>query len=742
MKTILCVAIAVAFLQGQQPQAPSPVPATHLRTRWAADVNPDRPLPEYPRPQLARKQWMNLNGPWSYAIADGAAPRPATFDGRIIVPFPIESQLSGAGVWVAPNQRLWYRRTFATPAVSSGQRLLLNFGAVDWEAEVYVNGTKVGLHQGGYDPFTFDVTDALKRDAGEQELVVAVRDPTDEGQQPRGKQVRRPRSIFYTEVTGIWQTVWLETVPEVYVTDLHIDPDLDQDVVRIRVNTRGDTRGRDVTTRIVVSADGREVAGGGSSGAGGSFAIPISGVHRWSPSDPFLYTVRVTLVGSGDTVDSYFGMRSIAVRADASGARRLFLNGEPLFQYGLLDQGWWPDGLYTAPTDEALAFDIQKTHDLGFNLIRKHVKVEPARWYYHADRLGMLVWQDMPSGDNKGPEAQANYFRELKAEIENLRNHPSIVMWVPFNEDWGQHDTEKYVSWLKTEDPTRLVNNASGWTDMKVGDVADLHSYPGPGMPPPEPVRSSVLGEFGGLGLPLEGHTWLDKGNWGYRSYTSLDELNTAYRDLIAQLRLQQADGLAAAIYTQTTDCEIEVNGVMTYDRAVAKLSPESVAANRTLYTPAPRVTHLVAASDRGPQTWRYTTSAPADGWFAPAFDAASWTEGPGGFGAKDTRFARVGTEWKTGDIWLRRTVTLASVPSTLQLRVFHDDDAEIYVNGVLAATLPGANSSYAYVPLSAEARAALRPGPVVVAVHAHQTRGGQFIDVGLADVTEPSSRR
>jgi hypothetical protein len=308
-------------------------------------------------------------------------------------------------------------------------------------------------------------------------------------------------------------------------------------------------------------------------------------------------------------------------------------------------------------------------------------------------------------------------------------------MWVPFNEGWGQHDTAKVVDWIKSADPTRLVNNASGWTDMKVGDVADLHSYPGPGIPPLETSRARVLGEFGGLGLPLEGHTWVDKGNWGYRSYTNLDELNAAYRDLISQLRIHQGDGLAAAIYTQTTDCEIEVNGLMTYDRAVTKLSAESIAANKTLYTPPPKVTHLVPAADRAAQTWRYTTTAPSGDWFAPAFDAASWTEGQSGFGARDTRFANVGTEWKSGDIWLRRTATLASVPDTLRLRVFHDDDAEVYLNGVLAATLPGAHSSYAYVPLSPEARAALRPGPVVIAVHAHQNRGGQMVDVGLADV-------
>ena len=712
-------------------QAASPIPATRLQTRWASQVTPDRVLPEYPRPQLARKQWTNLNGTWSYAITSGEAPMPAAFEKKILVPFAIESQLSGAGEWVAPDQRLWYRRTFATPSLPRGSRLLLNFGAVDWEAQVYVNGTSVGVHRGGYDPFTLDITDRLRPGAREQELVVAVRDPTDEGQQPRGKQVRRPRSIWYTAVTGIWQTVWLETVPAWHVSGVRIDPDLDRAQVSVSVGT--ERRGAAGRVTIAVFDGTREVG----RADGPTATIPIPAPHKWSPADPFLYRVRVTLT-SGDDVESYFGMRSIAMRTDAAGVPRLLLNGEPLFQLGLLDQGWWPDGLYTAPTDEALAFDIQQTKDLGFNVIRKHVKVEPARWYYHADRLGMLVWQDMPSADNKGPDAQDNFTTELTALVDNLRNHPSIVMWVPFNEGWGQHKTAERVAWIKSADPTRLVNNTSGWTDAKVGDVADLHAYPGPAMPPLEPVRAAVLGEFGGLGLPVEGHTWLDRGNWGYRSFTSLGDVNAAYRDLLAQLRLHAGDGLTSAIYTQTTDVEIEVNGVMTYDRGVTKLSPESVAANRRMYETPPRISHIVPASDRAAQTWRYTTAAPSATWFDPAFDDAAWQSGPGGFGAPDTRFAKVGTEWKTADIWLRRTVDVpAGDFAAPHLRVFHDDDAQVYLNGILIAELPGANGGFAYLPLTGAARAALRPGRNTLAVHAHQNRGGQFIDVGLVDVID-----
>ncbi len=717
--------------QSQTPaQSPSPIPATQLETRWAADVTPDRVLPEYPRPQLARPNWTNLNGTWSYAITAGDAPRPSTFDGRILVPFAVESQLSGAGKWVSPEQRLWYRRTFQAPALAPGHHLLLNFGAVDWEAVVYVNGKPAGEHRGGYDPFTFDITDLLQRDPP-QELVVAVRDPTDRGQQPKGKQVQRPRSIWYTAVTGIWQTVWLEAVPAWHVTGLRIDPDLDRGAVHVSVGTDGPRGPGAIDVTVLDGA--REI--GRASGPTATIAVPS--VHKWSPSDPFLYGLRVRLP-SGDAVESYFGMRSIAVRADATATQRLFLNGEPLFQFGLLDQGWWPDGLYTAPTDEALASDIQKTKALGFNVIRKHVKVEPERWYYHADRLGMLVWQDMPSGGNQGVEGEANFERELRSVVDSRRNHPSIVMWVPFNEGWGQHKTETYVSWLKSYDPTRLVDNASGWTDAKVGHVVDQHSYPGPAMPPIEPGRAATLGEFGGLGLPLDGHTWLARGNWGYRSFTSLDDLNAAYRDLVGQLRLHAADGLASAIYTQTTDVEIEVNGVMTYDRAVTKLSAESVAANRRLYETLPTVTHVVPASDRAPQTWRFTTTAPAADWFQSVFDDAGWSTGQSGFGAPDTAFAHVGTPWKTADIWLRRTADLqAGSLHTPYLRVFHDDDAEVYVNGTLASTLPGANNGFAFVPLTGAGRAALREGKNTIAVHAHQNRGGQFIDVGSVDVVD-----
>jgi hypothetical protein len=464
--------------------------------------------------------------------------------------------------------------------------------------------------------------------------------------------------------------------------------------------------------------------------------VRIPQARLWSPDSPFLYGLRVRL--GRDEVRSYVGIRTIAVQRDAAGVDRLFLNGKPLFEYGLLDQGWWPDGLYTAPTDEALQSDIERSKQLGFNLIRKHVKVEPARWYYHCDRLGMLVWQDMPSGPDKPAENRAVFAPELEHVVDALRSFSSIVMWVPFNEGWGQHETERYVSWLKEHDPSRLVNNASGWNDTGVGDVSDVHSYPGPAMPLLDDGRAAVLGEFGGLGLPLEGHTWIDKGNWGYRSYKTTDELGQAYRDLLYQLRIMVGAGLSAAIYTQTTDVEIEVNGIMTYDRAVVKLPADAKTLHTALASP-PEVRELVPASDRRPQQWRYTTTDPAATWAGSAFDDGGWQQGTGGFGKPDTPRARVGTPWLTPDIWIRRTFDLPSRSLVNpHLRIYHDDDAEVYVNGTRVAALPGAIGGYSYIKLDPAGVAALRAGASnVLAIHAKNLRGGQFIDMGIVEVLE-----
>jgi hypothetical protein len=715
-----------------------------LATRWAKDVDPAKVHPEYPRPQLVRKDWLNLNGLWQLAFAkpDETAPVGKDLPERILVPFPVESALSGV---MKRADRLWYRRTFTVPRAWAGQRVLLHFGAVDWEATVHVNGQNLGSHRGGYDPFSFDITEALKPDA-EQELIVGVWDPTDAGTQPRGKQVRKPSGIYYTPITGIWQTVWLEPVPAASIEALKIVPDVDRRLVRVSARVRGNLA---KPTLHAVAGDGKDTwSEARQVGEEIELSIPTE-LKLWSPESPFLYDLRVILRAGDkpvDSVQSYFGMRKIAVGKDDKGVPRLLLNGKFVFQVGPLDQGFWPDGLYTAPTDEALRYDIEITRKLGFNMTRKHVKVEPARWYYWCDKLGLLVWQDMPSGDRsvahgKGeitrtPESAKQYELELKRMIDGLHNHPSIIMWVVFNEGWGQFDTARITNWTKQYDPTRLANCASGWNDMKVGDVHDIHVYPGPGAPPPEKERAGVLGEFGGLGLGVDGHTWAQK-TWGYRGTQDSADLTRKYERLMAGAwRLKDERGLSAAVYTQITDVETEANGLLTYDRAVIKVDLERVAAvNRGDVSRVPLVRVVVPTSQEKGLVWRYTFEKPAAEWFETGFDDSGWKQGPGGFGTRGTPGAVVRTVWNTADVWLRREFTLQEGPLTNpMLSLHHDEDAEIYINGVLAAKLRGYTTDYEEVPLSAEARAALRPGKNVFAVHCHQTTGGQYVDVGIVE--------
>ena len=549
-----------------------------LATRWAKEVSPGKVHPEYPRPQMVRADWLNLNGLWDYAIretnsaAQGQAPD--KYDGQILVPFPVESALSGVMKQVGGAKRLLYRRRFTVPSGWSNKQILLHFGAVDWETTVYINGKKIGTHRGGYDGFSFNITSLLKT-GGEQELLLEVWDPSDGGTQLRGKQVNKPGGIWYTPTTGIWQTVWLEPVSAVSITETKLVPDIDAGELNITVRVLGNAP--DATIEAV-ALDGEKEVGRGTGPAGQMFKVTIPNADLWSPDSPHLYNLKFSLAQGGKVVDevtSYFGMRKIALGKDEKGALRLFLNNRPLFQFGPLDQGFWPDGIYTAPTDEALRYDIETTKQLGFNMARKHVKVEPDRWYYWCDKLGLLVWQDMPSGDRyitgKDPditrteESAKQFDRELKRLVDGRGNHPCIVMWVPFNEGWGQFDTERITRRLQAYDPSRLVDSASGWTDREVGDVHDIHTYPGPAAPHIETNRAGVLGEFGGLGLPVSGHTWQAEKNWGYRSFKTVEELTAAYLELIKKLRpMIGGPGLAAAIYTQTTDVEVEVNGLMT----------------------------------------------------------------------------------------------------------------------------------------------------------------------------------
>ena len=728
-----------------------------LMTRWGKQVTPDNVHREYPRPQMVREDWLNLNGLWEYAIKPKDQVQPTKFDGQILVPFPVESALSGVMKPVGEQNRLWYRRTFKTPRKWKGKRTLLHFGAVDWDTTVWVNGREIGNHRGGYDPFTFDITEALK-DAGSNEIVLSVWDPTNAGYQPRGKQVSKPRGIWYTAVTGIWQTVWLEPVPRTYIGSVRITPDLDTRKFMIGVSfpyPPGGANALELDVAVTLK-DGDTVVARSKSEAGGNgmrwATVVVKNPHLWSPEDPFLYGVEIQVLKDGepiDTVESYTAMRKISLAKDESGINRLFLNDKPLFQYGPLDQGWWPDGLYAAPSDEALRYDIEVLKKLGCNMLRKHVKIEPDRLYYWCDKLGLLVWQDMPSGDKyiggndpdieRSPESARQFEAELKAMITTFYNHPSIIMWVPYNEGWGQWDTPRIVDMIKKLDPTRLVNNTSGWSDRGVGDVHDIHSYPGPAAAPIEEKRAVVLGEFGGLGLPVPGHTWQAEKNWGYRSYKTRDELTAAYVTLIDNLRSLIGGGLAAAVYTQTTDVEVEVNGMMTYDRAMIKMDAEkAAAANNRLYLPPPVVKTIVPTSQSRPQTWRYTTSKPSGGWQNAGFNDSAWKSGKGGFGTKGTPGAVVHTEWKSSDIWLRRTFELKSSKFSLpQLSIHHDEDAKVYINGQLVAALKNYTSSYVRVTLDKKARQALKVGSNCIAIHCRQTTGGQYIDAGLIDVIE-----
>ncbi len=741
-RVLCCLSLLVGVSAQSEPAA-----APRLRTAFCADVDPRAPHPEYPRPQLVRERWANLNGEWQLAVQAHDAPAPATYPRRVLVPFPLESTLSGVTKGLLPSERAWYRRTFSVPATWRSERTWLRFGAVDWEARVLVNGQEIGTHRGGYDPFNLDITDAL-RPQGEQELIVVVHDPTDQGTQPRGKQVLSPSGIWYTPTSGIWQTVWLEPVPALGIERLHLVPKLGPP--RIEVRAYGHLDELDLEVEIGAPASAKVRARGDATR---TLTIAIPDAQLWSPDQPNLYAMQVRVRSGDDVVDvvaSYFGLREIALGKDAAGTPRLLLNGTPLFQLGTLDQGFWPDGLYTAPTDAALRFDLEVTKRLGFNMVRKHVKVEPATWYAHCDRLGLLVWQDMPSGDQyigsndadakRSADSAAQFEFELGAMMDAVGNSPAVVMWVPFNEGWGQFDTARIAQWVKARDPTRLVNSASGWTDRGVGDVHDVHVYPGPGMPKVESTRAAVLGEFGGLGLPVAGHTWQQKENWGYRSFTDSDALQLAYAELLTDLRLLIPQGLCAAVYTQTTDVEIEVNGLLTYDRALVKVDEGVVrAANLALHLPPPRIDVLVPCAQESAQRWRFTTDAPADGWEREAFDDAAWQESVSGFGTAGTPGAIVGTEWKTRDLWLRRTIELPVDfdAATLHLRMHHDEDVAVHVNGVEIARVPGYSTAYRLHRLPASAAAAFRKGANVLAVHCRQTTGGQYIDVGVVAVRE-----
>ena len=566
----------------------------NIKTKWGENINPNNVLQEYPRPILVRNDWKNLNGLWDYTITSKGENKPENYDGEILVPFPIESSLSGVRKRISKEQELWYHKNFQIPKKWKSKEIIIHFGAVDWESELWINDINVGLHKGGYDPFSFNITPYLRKGKN-QKLELRVWDPTDDGFQPRGKQIKNPKGIWYTPVSGIWQTVWLEPVNYKHITNIHTTTDIDDSSVRIKLFSSYDFK--DDLIEFVLKED-EKVLQKTIIKADLETKISFENPKLWSPESPFLYDLEIKLISKGkiiDHIETYFGMRKISIKKDVNGTRRMMLNNKEYFQFGTLDQGWWPDGLYTAPSDEALKFDIFKTKEFGFNMIRKHVKVEPARWYFHADKIGMLVWQDMPNGEKiERPkwqrnnffngqefipsfESEMNFKNEWNEIIDFLYSNPSIVCWVPFNEAWGQFKTEEISQLTKNIDPSRLVNAASGGNYYNVGDITDIHNYPEPKMLFYNPNQSNVLGEYGGIGLAIENHLWQSDKNWGYVKYKSSEKATDEYVNFANQLLEMVLKGFSGAIYTQTTDVEGEVNGLITYDRKIIKLDMERV---------------------------------------------------------------------------------------------------------------------------------------------------------------------
>ena len=582
---LFCLLITFISSCKQNEQQTWVVPDNPLMTKWADDIDPDEPWPLYPRPIMQRDDWANLNGMWDYSISDQKN-RPDKWDGKILVPYPVESALSGVKKRPGENEYIWYKREFKIPSSWKNKRVVLNFEACDWETKVWIDNELAGEHRGGYDPFSFEITKMLN--AGKKhEIIIRVWDPTSEGNQPRGKQVSNPHGIWYTPSSGIWQTVWLEPVPESYILSLYTETDIDAGKIVITPDIANLSDGLTARTRILNNG---ELLAEQESTGDNEIIIAIDNFELWQPGNPVLYDIEIELLKNDritDKIKSYTGFRKISLGKTEDGFTRMLLNNEFIFQNGPLDQGFWPDGLYTPPTEEAMLYDLEMIRKMGFNMLRKHVKIENRRFYYWCDKMGLLVWQDMPNGDrhigrdgndiDRSDESAAQFEFELGRLIRSRYNHPSIIVWVPFNEGWGQYKTEIITDLIKKTDPTRLVNSASGWSDRGTGDILDIHHYPEPRCPEAEEDRAIVLGEFGGLGLPVHGHTWEQK-NWAYENMDDSLALLRKYREFYEIVyRMAEEKGLSASVYTQITDVETETNGLLTYDREVDKMGAENL---------------------------------------------------------------------------------------------------------------------------------------------------------------------
>ena len=744
---IFFITCLVAFLmQGCSSQIPYEKKTAKLMTVWGENLKASDPvLPEHPRPQMVREKWLNLNGIWQFqpAVSANEAFPSGNLKREILVPFPVESALSGI---MEHHENVWYRRSFTVPQDWKDERLLLHFCAVDYACEVFINGVSVGTHEGGYDAFYFDITDFLSS-GGTQELTVKVNDMTDAKGYPRGKQTLYPGGIMYTSTTGIWQTVWLEAVPkQAYISRIRMMPDIDNATLRFYMEGNA-INGQKL--RFKIYDDGKEVADVEENYRSDYYTINIpKPLKLWSPDSPFLYDMKVFLMNGTEVIDcvsTYFGMRKISKQL-VDGYYRIMLNNEFLFQIGPLDQGFWPDGIYTAPSDEAIRHDIETIKSLGFNMIRKHIKVEPQRWYHWCDKLGILVWQDMPSMnsyiDTKKhpvpPQEQNTFRRELEEMVKAHWNSPAIISWVLFNEWQGAHNEAILNSLIKSLDDSRLVNIGSGGPDFEIGDIYDWHSYPTPTCPPKRGQQALVCGEYGGIGYFEQGHIWQEGNPYEtVNSHAKLLEKYTQYADML--IHYKSSRGLNAAVYTEITDIEMELNGLMTYDRKVIKGNAEDFyAVNQRVINEIRYYKDIIPTSEEKPQAWKYTITQPAENWITTSFDDSSWKSGKGGFGTINTPGAVVNTVWNTNNIWMRRKFSLPanafSDDKTLLLRIHHDEDCEVYVNGEKLIALTGYTTGYMFYEITPDTKKAFNPGKEnTMAVHCKQTTGGQFIDAGFS---------
>ena len=735
-----------------------------MSTPWTKDVTPENVWQEYPRPQMSREDnWMNLNGTWEYAIIPKNQSQPNEFQGEILVPFAIESALSGVKKLVGEDNYLWYKKKIKLKPKEKNERILLHFEAVDWESVIYINGKEVKIHKGGYDPFYADISDHLIK--GEQEIVIRVWDPTDKGTQARGKQVNSPQGIWYTPVTGIWQTVWVERVPKDYIKNIKATPDIDSHTANIDVSLNSISK--NAILKVAIMAKGKVISSTkipvGADSEKATMTVSIPEPILWSPKNPFLYDMDIQLLTIDekkiDGVKSYLGMRKISLGKDGNGYTRILLNNQPLFQFGLLDQGWWPDGLYTAPTEEAMMFDVEKTLEMGFNMIRKHVKVEPARYYYNCDKMGVLVWQDMPNGnylrdlrvapedaiDIERPlESALQFEQELKNMVDQFHLFPCIVTWVPFNEGWGQYDTERVANWLKKYDPSRLVDAPSGWADRGVGDMIDVHLYPGPGLEKPEENRSSVLGEFGGLGYPVKDHLWWDKRNWGYLTFDKGDTYIQEFTDLIKDMEGLISCGLSAAVYTQTTDVEGEVNGLMTYDRKVIKIKPHTIKEIiAPIYESYWTKRDLVFDSENRRQEWKIAYKE-IQGWNTLDFTDIQWKSAVAPFSSFKNPFLEYTSAWDSEVLYLRKEFFIDSSPETLYLKYYSPKaKVKVFLNGELVEELEakgGRKRHYTHINIT-EIADLLKIGKNVLAFEIVKLEDEASFDAGIYTTQKINSK-